>query len=292
MSQPSPYEILGVAKNATDDEIKKAKNKALMRHHEDRVNARIKRDGLEGTPEAVKLLTEARQQASLVNGAYEILKDPEKRQTFDEYGYEGLARQANGDDPSSSGGSDAFWDFGKASAEFGTETVEMSDDELFGDDLDQKSTRRDVRDVLKNARHTGTNPFKGNDTSLDDLLDEVRGKKPKKSPPKKEDKPAASKGSGSSLLGDLAGKASGVFSRAKDKAMETVDDLTHGDDDAPATTGNSELSGRLRDVINELVETDGKLSSMSLRTVVSELKSIADHIDGGAQNRKKQGFNR
>lgn len=70
--------------------------------------------------------------------------------------------------------------------------------------------------------------------------------------------------------------------------METVDDLTHGDDDAPATTGNSELSGRLRDVINELVETDGKLSSMSLRTVVSELKSIADHIDGGAQNRKNR----
>lgn len=290
MSQPSPYEILGVAPNATDDVIKKAKNKALLRHHEDRVNARIRRDGLEGTPEAVKMLTEARQQASMVNGAYEILKDPEKRQIFDEYGYEGLARQANGDDPSSSGGGDAFWDFGKASAEFGTETVEMSDDELFGDDLDQKTTRRDVKDVLKNARNTGTNPFKGSDNSLDDLLDEVRGKKPKKEKPKT-DKPAASKG-GSSLLGDLAGKATGVFSRAKEKAMETVDDLTHGDDDAPETTASSELSGRLRDVINELVETDGKLSSMSLRTVVSELNSIADHIDGGAQNRKKQGFNR
>lgn len=289
MSQPSPYEILGVAKNATEDEIKKAKNKALLRHHEDRVNARIRRDGLEGTPEGAKALADARKQASLVNGAYEILKDAEKRQIFDEYGYEGLARQAGGNDPSSSGG-DAFWDFGKASAEFGTETVEMSDDELFGDELDQKSSRRDVKDVLKNARHTGTNPFKGTDTSLDDLLDEVRGKKPKKSPPKNEDKPAAPKGRGSSLLDDLAGKASSVFSRAKEKAMETVDDMTH--DDAPAATGSSELSGRLRDVINELVETDGKLSSMSLRTVVSELKSIADHLDGGAQNRKKQGYNR
>jgi len=291
MSQPSPYEILGVAKNATEDDIKKAKNKALMRHHEDRVNARIKRDGLEGTPEAVKMLTEARQQASLVNGAFEILKDAEKRKVFDEYGYEGLARQSNGDDPSSTEGGNAFWDFGKASAEFGTESVELSDDELFGDDLDQKTTRRDVKDVLKNARHTGTNPFKGSDTSLDDLLDEVRGKKPKKTPPKKEDKPAASKSSGSGLLGDLAGKASGVFSRAKEKAMEAVDDMTHGDDEV-ATTPSSELSGRLRDVINELVETDGKLSSMSLRTVVSELKSIADHIDGGAQNRKKQSYNR
>lgn len=290
MSQPSPYEILGVAKNATDDEIKKAKNKALLRHHEDRVNARIRRDGLEGTPEGVKMLEDARKQASLVNGAYEILKDAEKRQIFNEYGYEGLARQANGDDPSSTGGGDAFWDFGKASAEFGTETVEMSDDELFGDDLDQKATRRDVRDVLKNARNTGTNPFKGSDTSLDDLLDEVRGKKPKKEKPTAE-KPPANKGGGSSLLGDLAGKAGGVFNRAREKARETVEDLTHDEDDATATP-SSELGGRLRDVINELVETDGKLSSMSLRTVVSELKSIADHIDGGAQNRKKQGYNR
>ena len=288
MSQPSPYEILGVAKNATDDEIKKAKNKALLRHHEDRVNARIRRDGLEGTPEGVKMLADARKQASLVNGAYEILKDAEKRQIFDEYGYEGLARQAGGNDPSSSGG-DTFWDFGKASAEFGTETVEMSDDELFGDELDQKSSRRDVKDVLKNARHTGTNPFKGTDTSLDDLLDEVRGKKPKKEPPKAEKTPA-NKSSGSSLLGDLAGKASVVFSRAKEKAMETVDDLTHGDEDSAAPS--SDLSGRLRDVINELVETDGKLSSMSLRTVVSELKSIADHLEGGAKPGKKQGYNR
>lgn len=288
MSQPSPYEILGVAKNATDDEIKKAKNKALLRHHEDRVNARIRRDGLEGTPEGAKMLAEARKQAALVNGAYEILKDAEKRQVFDEYGYEGLARQANGDDPSSTGGGDAFWDFGKASAEFGTETVEMSDDELFGDDLDQRSSRRDVRDVLKNARHTGTNPFKGTDTSLDDLLDEVRGKKPKKEKPKTE-KPPANKSGGSSLLGDLAGKASGVFTRAKEKAMETVDDLTHGDE---SSAPSSDLAGRLRDVINELVETDGKLSSMSLRTVVSELNQIADHLDGGAKPGKKQGFHR
>jgi len=287
MSQPSPYEILGVAKNATDDEIKKAKNKALLRHHEDRVNARIRRDGLEGTPEGDKMLADARKQASLVNGAYEILKDAEKRKTFDEYGYEGLARQAGGNDPSSSGG-DTFWDFGKASAEFGTETVEMSDDELFGDELDQKTSRRDVKDVLKNARHTGTNPFKGTDTSLDDLLDEVRGKKPKKETPKAE-KPPANKSGGSSLLGDLAGKASGVFSRAKEKAMETVDDLTHDNESAAPS---SELAGRLRDVINELVETDGKLSSMSLRTVVSELKNIAEHLEGGTKPGKKQGYNR
>jgi len=66
----NPYEILGVAKNATDAEIKKAYHKLVMQHHPD------KNAGNKGSEEKFKE----------INNAFDILKDPQKRAAFDQFG--------------------------------------------------------------------------------------------------------------------------------------------------------------------------------------------------------------
>ncbi len=68
------YEILGVEKNASADEIKKAFRKLALKYHPDR-NAGDK---------------EAEDNFKAVNEAYQALSDPEKREIYDRYGAEGL----------------------------------------------------------------------------------------------------------------------------------------------------------------------------------------------------------
>ena len=69
------YEVLGVAKTATADEIKSAYRKLAMKYHPDRNP---------DNPEAKEKFTE-------VSEAYEVLSDPEKRSIYDQYGHEGLS---------------------------------------------------------------------------------------------------------------------------------------------------------------------------------------------------------
>ena len=64
------YKILGVNKEATTDEIKKAYRKLARQHHPD-LNP--------GNPEAGKLFQQ-------INEANEVLSDPEKRKKYDQYG--------------------------------------------------------------------------------------------------------------------------------------------------------------------------------------------------------------
>jgi molecular chaperone DnaJ len=68
------YEVLGVARGAADEEIKRAYRKLAMQHHPDR-NV--------GDPEADLKFKEAAE-------AYDVLRDPEKRQRYDRYGHAGL----------------------------------------------------------------------------------------------------------------------------------------------------------------------------------------------------------
>ncbi len=66
------YEILGVNKNATDDEIKKAYKKLAKKYHPD-----LNRDD----PKT------AEQKMKEINVAYDILKDPQKRAQYDQFGH-------------------------------------------------------------------------------------------------------------------------------------------------------------------------------------------------------------
>ncbi len=66
----SPYEVLGVAKNASTEEIKKAYRKLARQHHPD-ANAGDK---------------EAEERFKEVQNAYDVLSDPEKRKQYDTFG--------------------------------------------------------------------------------------------------------------------------------------------------------------------------------------------------------------
>ena len=82
------YEILGVSKNANDDEIKKSYRKLAMKYHPDRNKSN----------------KESERKFKEVSAAYEALKDPQKRAAYDQYGHDAF-RQGG------MGGAQGFGDF-------------------------------------------------------------------------------------------------------------------------------------------------------------------------------------
>lgn len=68
------YEVLGVDRNSSSEQIKKAYRKLALGHHPDRNP---------GNKEAEERFKEAAE-------AYEVLRDPEKRNIYDQFGHEGL----------------------------------------------------------------------------------------------------------------------------------------------------------------------------------------------------------
>jgi len=79
MSKRDYYEILGVAKDASEDDIKKAYRKLAMKYHPDRNPG----DGAKETEEKFKEAKEA----------YEFLTDGQKRANYDNYGHSGTTSQ-------------------------------------------------------------------------------------------------------------------------------------------------------------------------------------------------------
>jgi molecular chaperone DnaJ len=76
MAKRDYYEVLGVAKNATDEDIKKAYRKLAMKYHPDRNQG----DGAKKAEESFKEVKEA----------YEMLSDAQKRAAYDQYGHAGV----------------------------------------------------------------------------------------------------------------------------------------------------------------------------------------------------------
>lgn len=74
MDKKDYYEILGVSKNASDDDIKRAYRRMAIKYHPDK-NPNNK--------EAEKKFKECAE-------AYEVLSDPQKRKKYDQFGHEGL----------------------------------------------------------------------------------------------------------------------------------------------------------------------------------------------------------
>ncbi|MEK7621347.1 MAG: molecular chaperone DnaJ [Patescibacteria group bacterium] len=77
MSKRDYYEVLGIQKGASADEIKKAFRKLAVKHHPDK----------EGGDEA---------KFKEANEAYEVLKDSSKRQRYDQFGHAGVGGSSGG----------------------------------------------------------------------------------------------------------------------------------------------------------------------------------------------------
>ena len=73
MAKRDYYEVLGVDKNATEDQIKKAYRKIAIKYHPDR------NPGDKNAEEKFKEAAEA----------YDVLHDPQKRQQYDQFGFDG-----------------------------------------------------------------------------------------------------------------------------------------------------------------------------------------------------------
>jgi len=110
MAQTDYYKALGVDKNATPDEIKKAFRKLAVKYHPDR------NQGDKASEEKFKE----------INEAYAVLSDPKKKEEYDTFGSSGFHRQYSQEDIFRG------FDFGNAYKDMGTGAGEDIFSRLFG----------------------------------------------------------------------------------------------------------------------------------------------------------------
>lgn len=91
------YELLGLSKNASESDIKKAFRKAAMKYHPDKM-----------ANESDKKKKEAEEKFKELNEAYQILSDPEKKQLYDQYGHAAFENGGFGNGASGFSGFEGF----------------------------------------------------------------------------------------------------------------------------------------------------------------------------------------
>jgi molecular chaperone DnaJ len=95
MTKADYYDLLGITKTATDDDIKKSFRKLAQKYHPDK------------NPDN----PEAEEKFKTINEAYEVLSDPEKRRNYDHFGH-ASTRQGPGQRSHGFGGFEGFGNFG------------------------------------------------------------------------------------------------------------------------------------------------------------------------------------
>lgn len=148
MTKRDYYETLGVSKSASADEIKKAFRKLAVTYHPDK----------EGGDEA---------KFKEVNEAYEVLKDQQKRQRYDQFGHAGV-----GGDPSGGAGGfggNPFEGFGGQNAHFDFGDGGLGDifGQFFGGGQQRQRGPKRGRDVETNVTLTFEQAVFGVDEEID-----------------------------------------------------------------------------------------------------------------------------
>lgn len=145
MSEKDLYQVLGVPKTATEEELKKAYRKLAMDNHPDRNKDK---------PDAEEKFKE-------INAAYDVLKDPQKRSAYDRFGSAGV----NGMGGMGGGGAGGF-----GGAGFGSAFSDIFED-MFGEMMGGAGSRRSTgpmrgSDMQFSLDVTLEDAFKGKDAKL------------------------------------------------------------------------------------------------------------------------------
>src|SRR6266581_2832248 len=142
------YEVLGVDRTASPEEIKKAYRRLAMQFHPDRVPADQKKD--------------AEEKFKDVSEAYEVLADEQKRSLYDQYGHAGVEQQVWG-------GQGFDW----------SRFTHASDvEDLFGEDVFRDFFGGSIFDSFFGGGRQRAGPRRGSDLRYDleiDLEDALRG---------------------------------------------------------------------------------------------------------------------
>jgi molecular chaperone DnaJ len=151
MSKRDYYEVLGVAKGASADELKKAYRKAAVKYHPDK----------EGGDEA---------KFKEVNEAYDVLKDAQKRQRYDQFGHAGVGGSGGGG--GGYGGGAPFEGFNSQSFDFGDGLGDIFS-QFFGGGGQRQQAAQRGRDVEVTLQLTFEEAVFGLETTIDlDIDDE------------------------------------------------------------------------------------------------------------------------
>ena len=153
MTKRDYYEVLGVGKTASADEIKKAFRKLAVKYHPDK----------DGGDEA---------KFKEVSEAYEVLKDQQKRQRYDQFGHAGV-----GGDASGGGGGNPFEGFGgfggqNVNFDFGDGGLGDIFSQFFGGGGQQSRGPRRGRDVEISVTLTFDEAVFGVERDIDITIDD------------------------------------------------------------------------------------------------------------------------
>ena len=153
MSKRDYYEVLGVAKGASADELKKAYRQAAVKFHPDK----------EGGDET---------KFKEVGEAYDVLKDAQKRQRYDQFGHAGVGGSSSSGGSSNSAGGNPFEGFNSQNFDFGDGLGDIFS-QFFGGGGQRQQAAQRGRDVEVTLQLTFEEAVFGLETEIDlDIDDE------------------------------------------------------------------------------------------------------------------------